>query len=98
MANEKRLTVDVVSVGVLDQVRWERDVAISQLEDHGIPFGGVAPDVVKVVRCRDCKYWFKNNGHNRKGCPSFDANIWLEDWMDDAEMYCSLGERRNDNG
>ena len=91
-------TVDAVPVGVLDQVRWERDVAIKQLEDHGIPFGGIAPDVVKVVRCRDCQYWFKNNGHDRKGCPAFAANIFLEDGMDDATCFCSIGERRKDNG
>ena len=45
-----------VSCGVLDQVRWERDVAMQQLEEHGIPFCGIAPDVVKVVRCKDCKH------------------------------------------
>lgn len=45
-------TVDAVSGGVHDQVRWERDVAIQQLEEHGIPFGGIAPDVVKVVHGR----------------------------------------------
>ena len=38
---------DVVSRGVFEQVKWERDVAMQQLEEHGIPFGGVA-DVVAV--------------------------------------------------
>ena len=45
-------TVDAVSRGCHDQVRWERDVAIGQLEEHGIPFCGKAPDVVKVVHGR----------------------------------------------
>ena len=34
-------------------------------------------DAVKVVRCKDCKYRFKNNGHSRDGCPIIDANIWM---------------------
>lgn len=45
----------------LDQIFWERDIAMSQLEEHGIPFGGIAPDVLKVVRCKDCEYWNRNN-------------------------------------
>ena len=47
---------DVVSRGVYDQVKWERDMAMQQLEEHGIPFGAKA-DVV-VVRHG---YW-KNYG------------------------------------
>lgn len=53
-------TVDAIPKGVLDQVRWERDIAMDQLKDHGIPFGGIAPDVVKVVRCKDCEKRPKN--------------------------------------
>ena len=43
-------SADVVSRGVYDQVQWERDMAMQQLEEHGIPFCGKADDVVKVVR------------------------------------------------
>ena len=32
-------TLDVVPMGVFEQVRWERDVAIGQLEELGIGFG-----------------------------------------------------------
>ena len=32
-------TVDAVSMGVHEQVRWERDIAISQLESYGISLG-----------------------------------------------------------
>jgi hypothetical protein len=79
--------VDAVSRGVLEQIKWERDVAMEQLEEHGIPFGGKAPDVVPVVRCKDCKY------HNAPACPmrlSFN-------WTDDND-FCSYGERRNGDG
>lgn len=46
---EEAPTVDAVSRGVHDQVRWERDVAIEQLESYRISLGEKA-DVVKVVR------------------------------------------------
>ena len=45
-------------------------------------------DAVPVVRCRECKYRFKNNGHSRDGCPIIDANIWMDD-----DDFCSHGKR-----
>ena len=47
-----------------------------------------AVDAVPVVRYRECKYRFKNNGHNKDGCPIIDANIWMDD-----DDFCSHGER-----
>ena len=44
---------------------------------------------VDVVRCRECKYRFKNNGHDKSGCPIIDANIWMDD-----DDFCSHGERK----
>lgn len=32
-------TAQVVSRGVFEQVRWERDIAMKQLEEYGINFG-----------------------------------------------------------
>ena len=46
-------------------------------------------DAVPVVRCRDCKYRFQNNGHSRDGCPIIDSNIWMGD-----DSFCSYGERK----
>ena len=46
-------------------------------------------DAVPVVRCKDCKYRFKNNGHSRDGCPIIDANIWM-----DGDDFCSHRERK----
>ena len=46
-------------------------------------------DAVPVVRCRECKYRFKNNGHDKSGCPIIDANIWMDD-----DDFCSYGERK----
>ena len=45
-------------------------------------------EAVPVVRCRECKYRFKNNGHSKDGCPIIDANIWMDD-----DDFCSHGER-----
>ena len=45
-------------------------------------------DAVPVVRCRECKYRFKNNGHDKSGCPIIDTNIWMDD-----NDFCSHGER-----
>ena len=47
-------------------------------------------DAVEVVRCKDCKYRFKNNGHSRDGCPIVDAKIWMDD-----DDFCSHGERNS---
>ena len=46
-------------------------------------------DAIPVVRCRECKYRFKNNGHSKDGCPIIDANIWMDD-----DDFCSHGERK----
>ena len=48
-------------------------------------------DAVEVVRCKDCKYRFKNNGHSRDGCPIVDAKIWMDD-----DDFCSHGERKDE--
>lgn len=49
-------------------------------------------DAVPVVRCKDCKYRFKNNNHSKAGCPIIDANIWMDD-----DDFCSHGERKEAN-
>jgi len=42
---------DIVSKAAYEQVKWERDVAMEQLKDAGIPFGGKA-DVAVVVHAK----------------------------------------------
>lgn len=81
-------SVDAVPRTVVEQIQWERDCAIGQLEEHGIPFGGIAPDVVEVVRCRDCSV-----PHNKwTGCPNLNGLIPPPDF------FCARGERRCDDG
>lgn len=45
---EKQPAADVVSIGVHQQVRWERDTAIEQLEEYGVCFGEKKKDLVEV--------------------------------------------------
>ena len=82
-------TVDAVSRGVHDQVRWERDVAIEQLESYGISLGEKA-DVVKVVRCKDCIHFDPEKALRPGG-------IWCSYWGTDPDPddFCSKGERKD---
>lgn len=90
--------VDAVSRAVFEQIKWERDCAMQQLKDHGIPFGGIAPDVVKVVRCKDCKFAYINSFSAAEGVAvcrklSTEAGIAIRNHDD----FCSYGEQRDDN-
>ena len=70
-------TVDAVSRGVLDQVRWERDVAIEQLESYGVSFGEKA-DVTKVVH----GHWISLTDCANAGvyCSVCGKKVWKEDY------------------
>ena len=96
--NDKRL----IDANALDE-RFDKRVEWLRLDAHdkyslGLYHGaatdkdliGEMPtvDAVEVVRCRECKYRFKNNGHDKSGCPIIDANIWMDD-----DDFCSHGER-----
>lgn len=78
-------TVDAVSRGVHDQVRWERDVAIEQLESYGISLGEKA-DVVKVVRCKDCKNVQKDE---------MFGGYWCNGTIVKGDYFCASGERKD---
>ena len=78
------------------QIRWERDYAMEQLEEHHIPFGCVADDVVKVVLCKDCKSMQIYGGYEDED----DFNTWwceeLEREIIDPLWFCKDGERREE--
>lgn len=46
-------TVEAIPKGAYEQVEWERDMAIQQLNDYGVQLGEKA-DCAKVVRCKEC--------------------------------------------
>lgn len=50
-------------------------------------------DAVRVVRCKDCRYWQDNNG----GYPNKKCR-WREDETPDADDFCSCGERKDGKG
>ena len=85
--------VDAVSRAVYLATKWERDCAIEQLKEHGIPVFGIAPDVVKVVRCRNCKHYA---GIDTGSC-RFHSDDFGEHLIMDADDFCSYGERREEN-
>lgn len=61
-------TVDAVSRGLFDQYKWERDVAISQLEELGLSFGQkidgfyiTKENYNKLLECADRMYRYGEN-------------------------------------
>lgn len=74
--------------------KWERDIALSQLEEYGIGFAEKKrDDLVEVVRCKDCR-WYKQKQKNlpynvsKRYC---NRSCVLATKEND---YCSYGERR----
>lgn len=41
-----------------------------------------------AVRCRNCKFYFRNNGHDKDGCPLTCLG---------EDGFCSFGERMEQN-
>ena len=92
---QKIPSVDAVSRGVYEQIKWERDIAMEQLEEHGIAFGAKKQgDAVEVVRCKDCKHGTL--------CDNLQGAEYVDCVLDDCSVrkpsdYCSYGERKEDN-
>ena len=85
---DRQPTLEAIPKGVYEQVKWERDMAIQQLNDYGVQLGEKA-DCVRIVRCLDCKYYDKFDGFGL--CMmSNDIDGWQYD------DFCSYGERRGD--
>ena len=80
--------IDFIDVGHL---RHSGELCYSETEVANLLLHAPTVDAVPVVRCKDCKYRFKNNGHSKDGCPIIDANIWM-----DGNDFCSYGKRKDD--
>ena len=78
-------SVGFVSYDLYKKVIAERNSAIAYIEDHGIQFGSEAPDVVRVVRCINCRFYDPNYGY---------CLFWHG--ARPAGHYCKEGERPND--
>ena len=87
-------SAEAVSKGVLEQFRWERDVAMGQLEEYGIPFGtNKDEDMVRVVRCKDCK----DSRVYGKTTQWLACESVMEGQATDPDGYCYLGKRREES-
>lgn len=53
VSNALELLKNSVSQGVVDQIRWERDTALSQLKEIGKGLGEKMDDVVELMKSRD---------------------------------------------
>lgn len=73
-----------VPPSLADVYKWERDIALSQLEEYGIGFAEKKrDDLVEVVRCKDCKF------RRTENC-AISSDMCL-----DAHDYCAFGERKD---
>ena len=85
------------------QIKWERDLAIQQLKgDYGVGLGEPkSPDVVKVVRCKDCKYSRDLQTTSEKYSYHKSCVICTNGVIFDTESamlgndFCSHGERKD---
>ena len=92
-------TVDAVSRGLYEQIKYERDAAMEQLAENGIAFGDKSPDVVSVCRCKDCEYFAESKGKDSgKSCGygrcEFVSGIR---WLVCADDFCSSALRREED-
>lgn len=93
-----------VPPSLADVYKWERDIALSQLEEYGIGFAEKKrDDLVEVVRCKGCK-------HGEEDYPQRIREQMDKRWKDtpqtysckhstyshDGEFFCGYGERREE--
>ena len=91
---DKEPAVDVISKGLYEQIKWERDVALAQLEEYGVSLGEKA-DVAEVVRCKDCKWYSELACGERE---LLGSQGWCNEVMArpmPSNGFCSFGEREN---
>lgn len=58
-----------------------------------------AADVVKIVRCKDCKWWgVRSSEDERKRAKSYDYDLLCEMHYSGfcADDYCSFGKKRGE--
>ena len=90
---ESRDAEKVVLREVYDQMRWERDIAISQLEELGVGFGEEMPDMARVVRCKNCKHWGTGYGGETEHIKVCE----YANYMVGKNGYCVYGERKTND-
>ena len=87
---DKEPAADVISKGLYEQIKWERDVALAQLEEYGVSLGEKA-DVAEVVRCRECLCYTPVDDNTGKCVFLIGKHQYVV-----PDGYCYLGERKKD--
>lgn len=85
----------VVSKEAFEQVKWERDTAIKQLESFGVGFCE-DKELVEVVRCKDCKLSSEPKTVSRYDLYCNDYDVYYcekEQKIVHGTHYCSYGEK-----
>lgn len=103
--NKNTITQKMYTEKDVQQIKWERDLAIQQLKgDYGVGLGEPkSPDVVKVVRCMDCKYsrnlqTISEKAMYRTGCViCTNGEISNKEFAMWGNDFCSYGERKEKN-
>ena len=85
----REAAADILRKAILDDTPFPRTM-IDCLDDIlDLP----AADVVEVVRCRECKYWYDNapTGYDTGACGLFMG-------ITNASFFCADGKRRATDG
>lgn len=103
--DESKVTKKLYTEEDVQQIKRERDTAIKQLrDDYGVRLGEPKnPDVVKVVRCVNCKYSRDFQTKSEKAMYCSGCIICTNGEISDTEFamwaydFCSYGEREDKN-
>ena len=89
---EQEPSDDMVSRGVFEQVKWERDVAIEQLKELGYGLG----EKPRIGHCKECKNFEYNSVAKIDEIPLIVAHEICKKWGDGCKTsengYCFLFE------
>ena len=92
-------TADVVSHAAYNQVAWERDLAVWQLEnDYGVGIGERKPvnDVVPVVHGRWIERIAGMDAEFVAGCTYYECSVCGRIEEENGEPYCHCGARMDE--
>lgn len=85
--HSEAIDMAINALAVYPQYKWERDIALKQLEEYGIGFAEKKRDMVEVVRCKECKHYSIEGETTQFGwCNALEMPT-------DEQRFCSDGER-----
>lgn len=87
----------------------DADALLETLNKEKIPYNADvnyfimnAPTAVEIVRCRDCKWWIKDDNDPYGYCMAMKHGYWSANWeigiyrKYKGDFYCADGERIED--